>query len=101
MTKESIKHSIKSSGVKSQNLVQPDVYQTSDLLEKEKTVKPSEERIQNLQNLVQPGKYQTTDLLEKEINVKSSKENDQNIIQPSENNEVESLNLIIQKESDH
>merc|ERR1712237_80815 len=89
MTKESIKHSIKSSGVKSQNLVQPDVYQTSDLLEKEKSVKPSEEQNQNLQNLVQPGKYQTTDLLEKEINVKSSKENDQNIIQP----EVKSQNL--------
>merc|ERR1712030_191175 len=83
--------------------------------EKEIVIKSPEVKSQNL---VQPGKNQTTDLLEEKIVIKSSKVKSKNIIQTnshqasnlinteqtndlSENsNEVESLNLIIQKESD-
>ena len=55
---------IKSSELETQNIIQPDSYQASDSLEKEKIIKYSEENNKkvessklNIQNLVQPGNY--------------------------------------------
>ena len=96
---------IKSSEVKNQKLVQTEVCQTSDLLEKEKGVKPSKEKVIKSsevknQNIIQLEVCQTSDWLEKEKSVESSEEKNLNIIQQDllENDkEIKDLQLNVDK----